>query len=118
MIESLNSIAVTTVYRVFNLKEGNIMSIETVRKRCIENTPDIDIEGLDKDIQKQIQRFEKIVKTSFNESQDRYIWEIIRSECQTPTEAKNANFDKHKLDHIHNHLTMLIDLFDYKPEGK
>lgn len=82
------------------------MSVESVRNRCIENHPDIDVDKLDKDIQKQITRFEKIVKTSFNESKGPYFKRYGIN--------KDEIFEREKKYYIYSYLTILIDLFDYK----
>ena len=86
------------------------MSIDSVRNKCIKNNPDIDIVKLDADIIKQIQRFEKIVKTAYNESYG----DLYRF-INMPTTTKNEFFENDKLKYVHQHITMLIDLFDYQP---
>lgn len=84
------------------------MSTETVLKRCMENVPDMDVDLVTKDIELKATRFERIVKTSYNES--------LGSFHRTYGIDKDAEFEKHKLERIHNHLEMLIDLFDYDKE--
>lgn len=84
------------------------MSFESVINRCMENYPDMNKEKLEVDLRKQAIRFEKIVKTSYNES-------FPKSLTQYGLD-KNTDFEKHKLHYIHQKLEILIDLYDYKPE--
>ena len=87
------------------------MSIETVKARCIKNTPEVDIEELDKHILKEAARFERAAKVNFNaESGGMFRFSENR------TKAKNEYFEKHKLYYIHQYLGYLNDLFDYKAE--
>ena len=86
------------------------MSFESVRKKCIANSPGGDISKLDDSINVVTNRFVKIVKTSYNEEMKGGFFY-----SNQPTLAKNAYFEKYKLEYIHKHLEMLIDLYDYKP---
>lgn len=86
------------------------MSAESVLKRCMENSGPEAFEALKENIQLQATRFERIVKSSFNESQSKTFW----AWSNTPVLSKNEHFEKYKLEYIHNHLEMLIDLFDYE----
>jgi len=92
------------------------MSIESVKQRCMlnSNCSQENEEPLIDNIKLQATRFERIVKSSFNESQSKAFW----SWSNTPVLTKNEHFEKYKLEFIHNHLEMLIDLFDYKAPKK
>lgn len=98
------------------------MSIETVKNRCIKNAG-VDAASMTKEeviklensINKHAIRFEKVVKTAFNE---RRIFDFAFSLEGTYTKTKNEYFEKHKTNFIHEHLMMLCDLYDYKqPES-
>jgi len=41
------------------------------------------------------------------------MWNMTAKEGETASQARNENFDKHKLQYVHLYLTMLIDLYDY-----
>jgi len=84
------------------------MSFESVINRCLENCPDVDKEKLEIDLNKEAKRFEKIVRTSYNES-------FPKSLKQYGFD-KDADFERHKLRYIHKKLEILIDLYDYEPE--
>ncbi len=89
------------------------MSIETVRNRCIANCPDGDASGLDVSIIEVMERFERTVKTSYNKSQECGLFQYT----ENPTASKNRFFEKHKAEYIRNHIGMLVDLYDYKPDA-
>ena len=86
------------------------MSIESVLKRCMDNFPANDVEPMTENIKLQATRFERVVKSLFNESQSSAMW----AWSNTPVLHKNEHFEKYKIGYIHDHLEMLIDLFDYK----
>jgi len=95
------------------------MSVESVIDRCIKNNPTKSEwkyyrEDLLKDISIVMRRFEKVVKASYNSSM-----KGVFERCSVhPVKARNADFEKHKLQHIHDELEMLIDLYDYKSREK
>lgn len=86
------------------------MSIDSVFNNCIENSPDINKEALLEDINKQMRRFEKVVKSSYNESNTNF----FRSFSDNYVKVRDETFNAHKMEEIHRYLTMLIDLYDYK----
>ena len=89
------------------------MSIETVRNKCIANHPNGDASGLDASITETMERFERTVKTAFNQSQKGGLFQYT----EDPTASKNRFFQKNKAEYIRDHIGMLIDLYDYKPDA-
>jgi hypothetical protein len=82
------------------------MSVESVKKRCLKNNPDMEPLFLNVGIAKHSKRFEKVVKANFNEHFTRMFF--------INTEEKNKYFEKEKTYFIHEYLEFLIDLYDYK----
>lgn len=90
------------------------MSKKSVFDRCVKNVPSIDQNKLNKDLEKVSDRFIKTVKASYNESQNMSFWESMAGDPKEAVNAKNTSFEANKEWYIHNHLRVLIDLFDYE----
>ena len=72
---------------------------------------------LESDLEKLERRFLKIVKTNYNESTSLHFWERMAGNKKDAIKARDASFECNKLNHCHNHLRLLIDLFDYKDDS-
>ena len=94
------------------------MSFETVKKVCLRNVPDIDIEKLDSSILYEMARFDRMAKAHHNKCQSipLSMFEMTKEENQTATQARNAYYEQHKLEYNHQYLEFLCNLYDYKPE--
>lgn len=92
------------------------MTVESVKQRCMKNHPYIDEKLLDEDIEKQMTRFERIVRTTFNESNKGGVFS--KTYHENPTAVRNDFFEKHKLEYVRQHLSMLVDLYDWNDHGQ
>jgi len=96
-------------------KKDITMSQETVLNKCLQGNPDADVEVLKKDIKKISERFERMVKTSFNEGHKGM---FVAMYPESPTTAKNTHFAKFRMEYIHQFLEIFIDMYDYQPKNK
>ncbi len=88
------------------------MSFESVKNKCIENQPEIDIDKLDEWIQKEVSQFDKAAKARMSIS--RSFFAMVAKEGETISQVRNEYAEKHKIELAHDYLKFLCDLYDYK----
>lgn len=94
------------------------MSFDTVKARIIELNPDANFAKLDENILNSIKRFEKIARVEHKGLFSRRIWRTMTRKGETLSQTQTRCFEEHKPEFIHQYLTMLIDLYDYKPKAE
>lgn len=94
------------------------MSLESVLEKCTILS-DEHKQGVIKDLEKKTQKFERLIKTFFNDEQNMKFWKIFANNHDnliTASEAKNNYFERNKSHYIKEYLTILCDYYDL--EGK
>lgn len=92
------------------------MSIESVLAKCLPEThTDKELEKLLlEDILKNQKRFEKLVKTMFNEYIGQSFCEIIKEKGETWQQARDRLFERDKLHEIKRFITIIKDMYDIR----
>lgn len=94
------------------------MSLQSVFDKCTTLLSDEEMEQqrdlFVEEIEKQMRRFEKILYTYSFEGESMAMWNMIKHDGQTASEAKRAHFELFKSHYAHRYLEMLCDLYDYK----